>query len=164
MVTLVESIDINAAYAKLHSWVNNLENEFVLWSPYHTKFELTDHSTTVGSRLRFTELVEGLEYDISGIIIENHEKDGYFRFKFRNDNNTAVITFEGIQTQSGCRFTHTEEFGVRTKLIGTIVNFLLFKVLFKKKANWRLIQDDMIRDNLYLKTILEEDRSPSKQK
>ena len=162
MVTLHECIDIHAAYEKLHCWVNDLEREFVPWSPYHTKFELLDNTTTIGSRLRFTELVEGIGYDICGIIIENHESEDYFCFKFRNNNNTAVITFEGIRTQEGCRFTHTEEFGVRTRLTGPIINFLLFKVFFRKKANWRLIQDDMIRDNLYLKTILEDGHYPER--
>ena len=47
-------------------------------------------------------------------------------------------------------------------VIGAIVNFLVFKVFFRKKADWRLIRDDMVLDNRYLKEILEEGRYPER--
>ena len=43
-------------------------------------------------------------------------------------------------------------------VIGPIMNFLIFKVFFKKKANWDLIRQDMILDNFLLKDILESGR------
>ena len=49
-----------------------------------------------------------------------------------------------------------------TPIIGPVVNFLVFNVFFRKKANWQLIRDDMILDNRYLKEILEEGRHPER--
>lgn len=49
-----------------------------------------------------------------------------------------------------------------TPVIGPIMNFLIFKVFFKKKANWQLIRDDMILDNQYLADILTEGRYPER--
>ena len=43
-----------------------------------------------------------------------------------------------------------------------MINFLVFNVFFRKKANWQLIRDDMILDNRYLKEILEEGRYPER--
>lgn len=43
--------------------------------------------------------------------------------------------------------SHTEEFGLRKKIIGPFLNWLFFKVLYRKKANWQLIRDDMVLDN-----------------
>lgn len=42
------------------------------------------------------------------------------------------------------------------------MNFLIFKVFFKKKANWQLIRDDMILDNRYLRDILTEGKYPER--
>ena len=47
-------------------------------------------------------------------------------------------------------------------VIGPILNFLIFKVFFRKKANWQLIRDDMILDNRYLKEILTEGKYPER--
>ena len=49
-----------------------------------------------------------------------------------------------------------------TPVIGAIMNFLIFKVFFRKKANWQLIRDDMILDNRYLYDILTEGKYPEK--
>ena len=43
-----------------------------------------------------------------------------------------------------------------------IMNFLIFKVFFRKKANWQLIRDDMILDNRYLYDILTEGKYPER--
>ena len=53
-------------------------------------------------------------------------------------------------------------FGVTTPVIGAIMNFLIFKVFFRKKANWQLIRDDMILDNRYLYDILTEGKYPER--
>ena len=53
-----------------------------------------------------------------------------------------------------------EEFGMRMLLVGAVVNALVFKVLFRRKADWRLVRDDMILDNAYLRDILVEGRYP----
>ena len=49
-----------------------------------------------------------------------------------------------------------------TPVIGPIMNFLIFKVFFKKKADWQLIRDDMILDNRYLAEILTEGKYPER--
>ncbi len=49
-----------------------------------------------------------------------------------------------------------------TPLVGPIMNFLIFKVFFKKKANWQLIRDDMVLDNQYLTEILTEGKYPDR--
>ena len=49
-----------------------------------------------------------------------------------------------------------------TPLVGPIMNFLIFKVFFKKKANWQLIRDDMVLDNQYLTEILTEGNYPDR--
>ena len=49
-----------------------------------------------------------------------------------------------------------------TPVIGAFMNFLIFKVFFRKKANWRLIRDDMILDNRYLYDILTEGKYPER--
>ena len=49
-----------------------------------------------------------------------------------------------------------------TPVIGAFMNFLIFKVFFRKKANWQLIWDDMILDNRYLYEILTEGKYPER--
>ena len=49
-----------------------------------------------------------------------------------------------------------------TPVIRPIMNFLIFKVFFKKKANWQLIRDDMILDNRFLTEILTEGKYPDR--
>lgn len=49
-----------------------------------------------------------------------------------------------------------------TPVIGAIMNFLIFKAFFRKKANWQLIRDDMILDNRYLYDILTEGKYPER--
>lgn len=51
---------------------------------------------------------------------------------------------------------------MQTPVIGPVVNFLIFKILYRKKANWQLIRDDMILDNQYLTDILEKGRYPAR--
>ena len=51
---------------------------------------------------------------------------------------------------------------MQAPVIGSVVNFLIFKILYRKKANWQLIRDDMILDNQYLTGILEKGRYPAR--
>lgn len=162
MVVLNEQVSIAAPFETLLAWVDNFEEEFVKWSPYHIECELYDGSVNRGARLRFYEIVMGLDYDVTGTIIESERDDGHFKFVFESDKKTALITFEGKRTEKGCRFSHTEAFGMQKAVIGPIMNFLIFKVFFKKKANWQLIRDDMILDNRYLSEILTEGKYPER--
>ena len=73
-----------------------------------------------------------------------------------------VLNTIGKRTKTGCHFSHTEAFGMTTPVIGAIMNFLIFKVFFRKKANWQLIRDDMILDNRYLYDILTEGKYPER--
>lgn len=80
-----------------------------------------------------------------------------------NDAKTAIIKFEGKRTDEGIYFSHTEAFGSMTPIIAPLINFLIFKVIYKKKANFKLIKDDMILDNQYLRDILTEGKYPERK-
>lgn len=162
MIVLKEQVDIPAPYEKLEAWVDGFEEEFVKWSPYHIECELFDGDCKVGDRVRFREVVMDLDYDVTGTIIESERDKNHFRIVFRSDKKTAFITFEGMRTEEGCRFSHTEAFGLTTPIVGAILNFLIFKVLYRKKANWQIIRDDMILDNRYLTEILTEGKYPDR--
>ena len=160
MIVLTEKIDIPAAYEKLEAWAANFEEEFVKWSPCHSECNLYDGNYYTGSKVRFREIVMGLDYDVVGTITECEQDKDHFRIVFQSDKKTAFITFEGERTAEGCRFSHTEFFGMTTPVIGTIMNFLIFKVLFRKKAKGQLIRDDMILDNGYLTELLTMGKYP----
>ncbi len=162
MVTLTEKADIPAPYEKLEAWIGNFEEEFVRWSPYHIACEFYDKGYQVGNRIRFRELVMNLDYDVTGTIRECEQDKDHFRIVFQSDKKTAFIIFEGQRTETGCRFSHTEAFGLKTPIIGPIVNFLIFRVFFRKKADWQLIRDDMILDNRYLTEILTKGEYPER--
>lgn len=49
-----------------------------------------------------------------------------------------------------------------TPIIGHIINFLIFKVFFRKKADWKVIRNDMILDNQYLDKILTDGKYPDR--
>ena len=132
------------------------------WSPYHIECNLYNGNYNAGSKIRFREIVMGLDYDVTGTITECKQDENHFRIVFRSDKKTAFITFEGKRTKTGCHFSHTEAFGMTTPVIGAIMNFLIFKVFFRKKANWQLIRDDMILDNRYLYDILTEGKYPER--
>ena len=162
MIVLTEQIEIPASYEKLKAWTANFEEEFVKWSPYHIECNLYNGNYNAGSKIRFREIVMGLDYDVTGTITECEQDENHFRIVFRSDKKTAFITFEGKRTKTGCHFSHTEAFGMTTPVIGAIMNFLIFKVFFRKKANWQLIRDDMILDNRYLYDILTEGKYPER--
>lgn len=162
MVTLNEQVDIPAPYERLEAWADNFQEEFVRWSPYHIECELYDGGYRVGNRVRFREIVMNMDYNVTGTIVECEKDSDHFRIVFRSDKKTAFITFEGKRTEKGCHFSHTEAFGMTTPIIGPIMNFLIFKVIFRKKANWQLIRDDMILDNKYLTDILTRNKYPER--
>ncbi len=162
MVTLTEHVDIPAPYEKLEAWLNNFQEEFVKWSPYHIECDLYDGGYEVGSKIRFREIVMNMDYNVTGTITESEQDKDHFHIVFQSDKKTASITFEGNRTETGCHFSHTEAFGMTTPVIGPLMNFLFFKVLFKKKADWQLIRDDMILDNKYLTEILTEGKYPDR--
>ena len=162
MVIITEQTDIPAPYEKLEAWLSNFEEEFVRWSPYHIECDVYDGNYNVGSRVRFREIVMNLDYNVSGIITECEQDDNHFRIVFQSDKKTAFITFEGRRTEEGCHFSHTESFGMTTPVIGPVMNFLIFKVFYRKMCNWKLIRDDMILDNIYLTEILTEGKYPQR--
>ncbi len=162
MIKLTEKVDITAPYERLETWIDHFEKEFVRWSPYHIECELYDGGYQVGNRIRFREIVMNLDYNVTGMITEYERDRDHFRVVFQSDKKTAFIIFEGKRTETGCLFSHTEEFGIKTPVIGPVMNFLIFKVLFRKKANWQLIRDDMILDNRYLTDILTEGKYPAR--
>ena len=143
MVTLVEQIDIPVPFEKFLAWADNFEEEFVKWSPLHYECNLYDNSLEVGGRLRFYEVVMGLDYDVTGKIIEHERDTDHLKVSFESDKKTAIITFEGNRTEMGLHFSHTEAFG--------------------KEANFQLVRDDMILDNHYLYDILVNDRYPERR-
>ena len=162
MVTLKESVDILTPYERLLAWADNFREEFVKWSPYHIECEMYDGGYDKGMRVRFREIVGGLDYNVTGKITESEKDNDHFRIVFQSDKKTSFITFEGKRTESGCRFMHTEAFGLSTPIIGPILEFLTFKVFYRKWCNWKLIRDDMVLDNRYLKEILTEGRYPER--
>lgn len=162
MVSLHEQIEIEAPFERLLAWAGNFEEEFVRWSPLHLACQLFDKGIKKGDRVRFHEIVMGMDYDVSGTIIESEFGSDSFKVCFESDRKSAVIIFEGERCGTGCRFSHTERFGLRTPVMGPIMNFLIFKVLYKKKANWDLIRDDMRLDNLYLRRILTKGEYPER--
>ncbi len=162
MITLNEQISIPVPFEKLCDWADNFEEEFVKWSPYHLECELFDGNINAGSRVRFYEIVLGMDYDVTGTIIVSQRCEDSFKFVFQSDKKTAFITFEGKRTEEGCHFSHSESFGMTTPIIGPIMNFIIFKIIYKKKADWQLIRDDMILDNNYLYDILTQNKYPKR--
>ena len=162
MIILNEQIDIKAPYERMEAWANNFEEEFVKWSPYHTECELYDGGYQKGMKVRFREIVGGLDYNVTGHITECEQDSNHFRIVFQSTKKTASITFEGKRTESGCHFSHTEAFGLTMPVIGPILEFLTFKIFYRKWCNWELIREDMILDNKYLNDILTKGKYPKR--
>lgn len=162
MVTLKESIDIHAPYERLQAWTDNFQEEFVKWSPYHTECEMYDGGYEKGMRVRFRETVGGLDYNVTGTITESVKDSDHFRIVFQSEKKTSFITFEGSRTKNGCRFCHTEAFGVSIPVFGPILEYLTFKVFYRKWCNWKLIREDMVLDNKYLTEILTVGKYPER--
>lgn len=162
MITLTERIQIAAPFEALSAWVDHFEEEFVRWSPYHLECQLLSGGIKAGDRIRFYEIVMGMDYDVTGTIQDAERDEDHFRFTFLSDTRTARITFSGGRAPNGCFFEHTEEFGLNLPLIGAVVNFILFQIIYRRKADWQIIRDDMIMDNRYLAEILEKGIYPAR--
>ena len=162
MKVLKEIVDIKAPFESFLKWADNFETEFVKWSPLHLECDLFNKSINKGDRVRFYEIVMGLEYDVTGTLIESERDDNHLKITFESDKKTALITFEAIRTNEGFKFTHTESFGSQNKVFGWLINFLVFKVFYRKYCKWDLIQDDMKLDNIYLNNILTEGKYPER--
>ena len=65
-VILNEQIDIQDPYEKMETGAANFEEEFVKWSPYYIERNLYNGTYHVGSKIRFREIVMGLDYDVTG--------------------------------------------------------------------------------------------------
>lgn len=161
MITLTESIHIDAPFEALCAWGDNFEREFVRWSPYHLECQLLTGGIGKGDRVRFYEIVMGRDYDVTAPSW-NRSRTRIASASFRSDAGTARITFEGRRTAKGCFFTHTESFGLGAPVIGPIINFILFRVLYRKKADWELIRADMALANRYLAEILTSGTHPAR--
>ena len=85
MVVLTEQIEIPASYEKLKAWTAIFEEEFVKWSPYHIECNLYNGNYHAGSKVRFREIVMGLDYDVTGTITECEQDENHFRIVFRSD-------------------------------------------------------------------------------
>ena len=85
MVVLTEQIEIPASYEKLEAWIANFEEEFVKWSPYHIECNLYNGNYHAGSKVRFREIVMGLDYDVTGTITECEQDENHFRIVFQSD-------------------------------------------------------------------------------
>lgn len=92
MVILTEQIEIPAPYEKMEVWSANFEEEFVKWSPYHIECNLYDGNYRAGSKIRFREIVMGMDYDVTGAITECEQDENHFRIVFQSDKKTAFIT------------------------------------------------------------------------
>ena len=164
MIRLTDEVQIAVPLDDLYNWLLKLDENFVKWSPYHDYFVKLSGGLAVGNEIQFKELVMGVPYDIKGVIQEHTKNENNFRMMFETMSGLSHIYFIGEKIKDGCRFTHIEEFGKPDTFFGKIFNWLLFKVIAKKKANWQLIKDDMAEDNMYLKQILETGVYPERQK
>lgn len=157
VVALKDSIEIETTVDSLYHWFLNLDENFVRWdSVHHTDFKLLSGGTDVGDKIYFEEVVDGVKYAIKGKVIEKTKSDNGFVFAFKTASGMGRIYFIGEkQGDNRVRFTHVEEFGLKTPVVGNVVNFLLFKVIARKKADWSLILNDMKEDNIRLKELIE---------
>ncbi len=155
MVYLEDSIDIEVPFEKLKNWVYNIEREFSHWCPTDGTFELISGELDVGSKLRFVETVDGVTYHVTGTIINKIDTVDYFRFEFLSSTKLVKITFIGEALEGKSRFTHIEEFGIQGRAFSKIINYFIYILLFKKIANFKAIQKNMIEHNVDLKYILE---------
>jgi hypothetical protein len=162
MIKLEDSVEIDVPISELYDWLLKLDEYFVAWSPYHTYFKKSSGGWEEGDEIQFGELVKGVAYDVKGIICRHQKGPDSFSITFDSHSGLAAITFRGRSTDSGCEFTHIEEFGKPDTFWGSIFNWLLFKVIARKKADFQLIKADMAEDNRYLKQILETGIYPAR--
>ena len=95
MVILTEQIEIPASYERLKAWTANFEEEFVKWSPYHIECNLYNGNYNAGSKIRFREIVLGLDYDVTGTITECEQDENHVRIVFRSDKKRRSSPLKG---------------------------------------------------------------------
>ncbi len=155
MIHLEETIALDVPLEDVFQWFASLDTHFTQWSPNHTFFHKVSGGLAVGDTIEFEELIMGVRYRIRGVIQTRTKTDTTFCIAFETLSGLAHIKFIGERTEQGCLFTHREEFGKPDTLFGRFFNWMLFRVIARKRANWPLIVSDMQKDNLYLKQILE---------
>jgi hypothetical protein len=162
MITLKDSIEIDASIDRLLDWFMNIDKNFTKWNPNHKKFEMITGGNDVGDIVYFEQCVNGIWYKVKARIIRKEVSKGSFEVVVKSTIGLGTISFSAEAIENGCRFTHVEEFGMKNSMLGKIVNYLVFKILARKQANWDSILQDMKEDNVNLKEILER-RSPNKR-
>jgi hypothetical protein len=159
MITLRDSIEIETTLDNLFNWFKDLEKNFSKWHPNHKKFQKVTGGDDVGDIIYFEQCVGGIWYKIKGKITAREKSTTSFRLEFKTMSGIGKISFIAKATKEGCIFTHNETFGLEAPLIGGPINFLIFKIIARKKANWDLILQDMKEDNENLKKIMENARA-----
>ena len=99
MVTLTETTEIAAPFEKLEWWVDHFEEEFVKWSPLHLECELLSGGIQAGDKVRFHEIVMGMDYDVTGTIIRAERDRDHFSFALGQfTRNYTQTTKRGLLT------------------------------------------------------------------
>jgi hypothetical protein len=155
MITLKDSIEIDTRVDQLFDWLMNLDKNFTRWNSNHKKFEKITGGNDVGDVVYFEQCVGGIWYRIKARIIDKEIRKESFRIVIKSTTGLGIISFSAKATENGCIFTHVEEFGMKDSVLGRIVNYLVFRVLARKQANWNLILQDMKEDSVNLKKIME---------
>jgi hypothetical protein len=155
MIELIDSIEINTTTDVVYDWLMKLDENFTKWNSNHKKFEKISGGVEVGDQIYFEQCVGGVWYKIKGEISVKERDEDKFQIEFITMSGIGNIKFIGENSEGGCIFTHIETFGAKSRIIGSLVDFLLFKVLARKKANFGNILQDMKEDNVNLKRILE---------
>ena len=91
MVTLKEQVDIKAPYERMEAWANNFQEEFVRWSPYHTECEMYDGGYQKGMKVRFREIVGGLDYNVTELYFRVRRKHCLLRLRARKQLTDAGL-------------------------------------------------------------------------
>ena len=153
---LRDSITINTTIAAVSDWFENLDTNFIRWNIRHKEFKYLTGGKAVGDKVYFAQCVKGVWYKVKAIITEKQMDDNLFNLTVKSTTGLGVITFRAEkQPDDSVLFTHIESFGVRRSFFGNFVNWLFFKALFPKQANWELIKQDMQEDDANLRKILE---------
>jgi len=163
MITLIDAVEIDAPLDALYEWLLALDKNFVKWSPCHRRFKKITGGFDAGDRVWFCERVKGVTYRVGGVVRQHEKTQNGFKMVFETMSGLSHIYFIGGKSANGCSFTHIEEFGKPNTNSGKFLNRLLFRILFRRHANWRLIQNDMALDNAFLKQILENGVYPERE-
>jgi hypothetical protein len=154
VITLRDSIEIKATPEALFDWFKDLDKHFEEWHPNHKKFVKVTGGTDEGDIFYFEELVEGRWYKVKAKIDKLEKSAQGWRIELVTSSRLARIIFVAEAREGGCIFTHIESFGLKTPVIGRLMDFLMLKV-FSSLFRFDLIQKDMEEDGQNLKRIFE---------